>query len=108
MQEATFHVDHVEPQSAAGPTTFGNLALACVSCSLRKGARTLAVDPTTGEETRLFNPRVDDWNARFEVTSDCEIQGRSAVARATVALLQMNRAIAIAIRHEEKLRSRWP
>ncbi|MDZ7619670.1 MAG: HNH endonuclease signature motif containing protein [Patescibacteria group bacterium] len=41
-QEATFHVDHVVPRTADGPTTADNLALACVSCSLRKGARTTA------------------------------------------------------------------
>ncbi len=35
-QEATFHIDHVVPQAARGPTTAENLALACVSCSLRK------------------------------------------------------------------------
>jgi 5-methylcytosine-specific restriction endonuclease McrA len=35
-QEATFHVDHVLPVSARGPTTADNLALACVTCSLRK------------------------------------------------------------------------
>ena len=37
-QEATFHVDHVTPRVAGGPTIDGNLALACVGCSLRKGA----------------------------------------------------------------------
>ena len=30
-QEATFHIDHVIPRAAAGPTTADNLALACVS-----------------------------------------------------------------------------
>lgn len=36
-QEAAFHIDHVIPRAAGGPTTSTNLALACVSCSLRKG-----------------------------------------------------------------------
>ncbi len=44
-QEATFHLDHITPVVAGGPTTAGNLALACVSCSLRKGARQTAPDP---------------------------------------------------------------
>jgi 5-methylcytosine-specific restriction endonuclease McrA len=34
-QEAAFHVDHVVPRVAGGPTESENLALACVSCSLR-------------------------------------------------------------------------
>jgi 5-methylcytosine-specific restriction endonuclease McrA len=44
-QEATFHIDHIVPISAGGPTEPENLALACVSCSLRKGARETAIDP---------------------------------------------------------------
>ena len=32
-QEATFHVDHIIPSAAGGPTVAENLALACVSCS---------------------------------------------------------------------------
>ena len=35
-QEAAFHIDHVVPRTAGGPTTLDNLALACVSCPLRK------------------------------------------------------------------------
>jgi 5-methylcytosine-specific restriction endonuclease McrA len=35
-QEATFHIDHVVPRAVGGLTVTGNLALACVSCSLRK------------------------------------------------------------------------
>ncbi len=38
-QAATFHVDHVIPIAAGGETVEENLALACVSCSLRKGAK---------------------------------------------------------------------
>ena len=38
-QEATFHVDHIVPRLLGGATTADNLALACVSCSLRKSAR---------------------------------------------------------------------
>lgn len=34
MQEATFHIDHIRPRAAGGRTTLGNLALACVTCSL--------------------------------------------------------------------------
>ncbi len=56
-QEATFHVDHVTPLREGGATTLENLALACVSCSLRKGARTSAPDPASGKEAPIFNPR---------------------------------------------------
>lgn len=56
-QEATFHIDHVTPVAVGGETIIENLALACVSCSLRKGARQTAVDPVTNSEVAIFNPR---------------------------------------------------
>lgn len=56
-QEATFHIDHVVPRAAGGPTESANLALACVSCSLRKWAKQTAPDPDTGETAPLFGPR---------------------------------------------------
>jgi 5-methylcytosine-specific restriction endonuclease McrA len=40
-QEATFHIDHILPKMAGGRTAAANLALACVSCSLRKEVTTL-------------------------------------------------------------------
>ena len=44
-QEAVFHVDHIFPVSLGGLTELANLALACVSCSLRKAARVQVPDP---------------------------------------------------------------
>jgi len=35
-QEAAFHVDHIRPRAAQGATRAENLALACVTCSLKK------------------------------------------------------------------------
>lgn len=64
-QVATFHIDHVTPVAAGGATSEDNLALACVSCSLRKGARQTAIDLVSGEEAPLFNPRNDDWHVQF-------------------------------------------
>ena len=107
-QEATFHVDHVVPRAAGGETTLGNLALACVSCSLRKGARTTAIDPDTGEPTEIFHPRLHSWGEHFEYSPTCEIAGRTLTGRATVVLLRLNRPLAVAIRREENARERWP
>jgi len=53
-QVATFHIDHVIPVVAGGETTSDNLALACVSCSLRKGARQEIEDVETGETVNIF------------------------------------------------------
>jgi hypothetical protein len=99
-QEATFHVDHVEPRVSGGLTVFGNLALACVSCSLRKGAKSEAVDPSSQLPVRLFNPRKDNWQDHFELLPDFRIVGRTGTGRATSEALRMNRPLAIDIRRE--------
>lgn len=107
-QEATFHVDHVVPRIAGGTSSLDNLALACVSCSLRKAARTAAIDPDTGHEAPLFHPRVHVWSEHFRAAASGEILGLTAIGRAAITALAMNRLIAVAIRREEHLRERWP
>jgi 5-methylcytosine-specific restriction endonuclease McrA len=64
-QEASFHIDHVVPRTAGGASTADNLALACVSCSLRKWAKQTATDPDSGEVIPLFNPRTQAWAEHF-------------------------------------------
>lgn len=97
-QEATFHIDHVLPRQQGGPTTLENLALSCVSCSLRKGARTEARDPETGEMAIMYNPRHCLWEEHFLLTESFQILGLTPTGRASVALLQMNRPVAVEIR----------
>jgi len=107
-QEATFHVDHVQPRSRGGDTSLGNLALACVTCSLRKAARHRARDFRTGKLVPLFNPRLDNWADHFAFTKRWRLTGRSPVGRATIEVLGMNRAAIIAIRRELVQLSRYP
>ena len=106
-QEAAFHIDHVLPVIAGGNTTLENLALACVSCSLRKGPRLLARDPQTGEHVTLFHPRLDSWRAHFR-WERMRVVGITPTGRATVVALSMNRPLALAIREEEAHRGRHP
>lgn len=106
-QEATFHVDHVVPRSAGGATDEGNLANACVGCSLRKGARQRAIDPATGVEATLFNPRRESWFEHFR-WRDFVVEGVSPTGRATVDALGMNRPLMVAIREEEAVLDRHP
>ena len=54
-QEATFHIDHVMPRALGGETNSQNLALACVTCSLKKAARRVVIDPDTGEDVPLWS-----------------------------------------------------
>jgi hypothetical protein len=104
-QEAAFHVDHIIPQSAGGPTEMDNLALACVTCSLRKSARLTVADPTTGTDSAVFNPRRDLWRNHFR-WDGVHITGITPIGRATAEALQFNRAHVLAIRNEEQLRGR--
>ena len=107
-QQATFHIDHILPLARGGDSTAENLALACVSCSLRKGARTSVTDPNTSSEVDLYNPRSESWDVHFEIGPGMQIIGRTAVGRATAAALKMNRALAISIRAEASERGRYP
>jgi len=106
-QEATFHIDHIIPIAAGGATVVENLALACVSCSLRKGARRTAPDPQTGAEVALYHPRRENWQVHFR-WEGVSLEGQTPTGRATIAALDMNRPIILAIRREEKLLGRHP
>ena len=107
-QEATFHVDHVIPLVRGGSSDADNLALACVSCSLRKGARQRAIDPQTDQDVRLFNPRQDRWEEHFAWTEDVWLIGRTPTGRATVEALALNRPLIRSIRRAEMALGRHP
>ena len=106
-QEATFHVDHVQPVTAGGQTEADNLALACVSCSLRKGARQTAVDPDTGHAISIYHPRSDIWSEHF-AWQGVRVRGLTPVGRATIDALDLNRPLILAIREEEAELGRHP
>ncbi len=106
-QEAAFHIDHVVPRAAGGPTTAENLALACVSCSLRKWAKQTAVDPESGAEVALFNPRTQVWSEHVRWEGE-RVVALTPTGRATVATLAMNRPLIVGIRQEEMARGRHP
>ncbi len=106
-QEATFHIDHITPVTADGETVADNLALACVSCSLRKSARQTAFDPKTKTEIPLFDPRRDVWSEHFQ-WDDVRLVGLTATGRATIETLALNRPLILAIRREEAALGRHP
>jgi hypothetical protein len=106
-QEATFHIDHIIPVVMGGPTASHNLALACVSCSLRKEARRSAIDPVTGHKVALFHPRRQRWSDHFR-WEGVVLVGLTPTGRTTVAALDVNRPLILAIRQEEAERGRHP
>ena len=100
-------MDHVVPEVADGPTMLENLALACIHCSLRKGARQMARDPKTGRLVRLFNPRARAWNLHFRWAGD-KVAGITATGRATIEALALNGPEHQIIRSFESVLGRHP
>ena len=104
-QEATFHIDHIVPVISDGETVQENLALACVSCSLRKGAKEFVIDSKTTKMIRLFHPRLDDWNEHFQ-WNGVFLVGLTTKGQVTIKTLDLNRSLILAIREEEILLGR--
>jgi hypothetical protein len=65
------------------------------------------LDSVTGRRAPVFNPRVERWDAHFR-WDGVVLVGLTAIGRATVDALRMNRALALAIRREETALGRHP
>jgi hypothetical protein len=80
--------------------------IACHHCNLHKGTNLSSLDPKAEKLTRLFHPRLDDWDEHFANRAG-EIIGLSAVGRTTVNLLRMNEDGRLQLREsvEQKIRS---
>jgi 5-methylcytosine-specific restriction endonuclease McrA len=107
-QEAEFHFDHIVPRKAGGQSDADNLALACVGCSLHKGAQSAARDPVTLQVVALFNPRQDEFEEHFRWTRTWRLVGRTAIGRATIVALDINRPRLLAIRRDLAARRKFP
>ncbi|HLZ51372.1 MAG TPA: HNH endonuclease signature motif containing protein [Candidatus Acidoferrum sp.] len=107
LQGATFHVEHVIPQSKGGESTLENLALACPGCNLHKTDKTTAADPPTGEQVALFHPLRHLWSEHFQFKG-YEIEGRTPVGRATVAMLDLNHSRRLRVRQVEETFGLYP
>lgn len=84
-------IEHIKPRSKEGPKTEDNLAVACRSCNVFKGARTSVFDPETSAFVELFHPRLNRWDDHFEFEiHTMEIRGITAVGKATISALQLN------------------
>ena len=101
-----FHLEHIIARQHGGEDSPDNLALACHRCNLHKGPNLTALDPKTGELTRLFHPRKDRWNGHFDFQQE-RIIGRTAIGRATAALLQMNTPDRIELRRQLLAAGLW-
>ena len=88
----SFDFDHILPESKGGPTSPENIAYACGGCNGYKHAKTGSIDPDSGVEADLFNPRQERWEDHFRWSEDVlTIVGLTPTGRATVQALQLNR-----------------
>lgn len=94
-----FSIEHILPISKGGNDDLENLALACSVCNGSKYNKTEAVDPENLEIVALYNPRKDVWNKHFDWNTDFSlIVGKTAIGRATVEALKLNRERTVNIR----------
>lgn len=92
----TMHVEHIIPDGDNDPE---NLCLACANCNLSKATAVMVVDALTGSSGTLFNPRRQLWSEHFAWTNNyTKILGRTAIGRATVERLKMNRPRMVNVR----------
>jgi hypothetical protein len=83
------HVDHIVAEKHGGPTEGDNLGYACVFCNRAKGTDIGSLAPSTGEFTRFFNPRTDQWSDHFEING-VVIEPRTPIGEATTRILGFN------------------
>lgn len=95
-------IEHLLPVAAGGPTERANLWRSCRECNERKGAQLQAADPESGEKVQLYNPRSQLWHDHFRWSDDgLRVVGLTAIGRATVVALDLNRP------HQIVARQRW-
>ena len=94
-----FELEHVFPLSLGGKTIFENLCLACSFCNQLKGDRVEFVDPESSVRVAVFHPQRQVWSDHFEWAQDSSIVvGKTAIGRAAVSTLQMNREVLVSMR----------
>lgn len=88
-----FVIDHIIPISEGGKTDLENLAFSCGGCNGHKYTKIQAIDPVSREVVSLYNPRQQNWRDNFVWSDDfLQVVGLTAIARATINALQLNRS----------------
>ena len=88
----TFSIEHIFPRALGGTSEADNLAFSCQGCNGVKSIRVEAFDAVTSAFVPLFHPRRDGWNDHFRWSADSlQVEGISAIGRATIEMLQLNR-----------------
>lgn len=104
-----FAVEHIVPRHHGGLTELDNLALSCQGCNSHEYTKTQARDPVSGELVPLYHPRRDRWQDHFEWSEDFTLLlGRSAIGRATIEALHLNRQRVVNLRRALRVTGSHP
>jgi len=82
-------VDHIISEKHGGLTTADNLAYACTFCNRYKGSDVGSIVLRTGEFSRFFNPRIDQWADHFTLDNGI-IVALTDIGMVTVNILDFN------------------
>lgn len=106
---APFTIEHIVPRVEGGLDTLENLAWACGGCNGSKGTVSSALDPETEVVVSLFHPRLDRWEDHFVWGEPVFVLlGKTAIGRATILRLNLNRAELQSLRRLLALAERHP
>ncbi len=92
-----FEIDHIVAEKHGGLTVPENSALSCYYCNTYKGPCIASWDAAKKDAVRLFSPRRDDWHEHFHWIGPILV-GRTAIARGTIRVLQINHPDAVEVR----------
>jgi len=67
-----------------------------------------ALDPESGEATKLFNPRLQNWDEHFRLNPDATLSGISPEGRATILVLRINDSGRVQYRQDAMLAGLYP
>lgn len=82
------HVDHIISLKHGGSSEPHNLAYACAPCNRAKGTDVGSFS-TTGEFTRFFNPRRDNWSEHF-ILQGATIRSLTLIGEVTIRIFGFN------------------
>lgn len=105
LNPALLEIEHLLATANGGTDDEENLWLACRLCNGYKGVQTEAVDPKTGKNVPLFNPRTQNWKEHFRLKHE-QIVGKTPCGRATVKALKLNNEIILPVR-KKWIRAGW-
>ena len=97
VSEFTFPIDHIIARQHGGATEADNLAQSCPHYNAHKRPNIAGLDPSTGELTRLYHPRLDRWPEHFLWTG-AVLYGLTPVGRTTIEVLAINAPDMVATR----------